>query len=106
MRRETASSFAFAPVFFSSGAAHSVVHLRGGIGIGCGEKDTRYILEIPRSGVRLTQISQAGAGDSVWAAQNLSDEETKNAHRAASAGCAVRMAEQFKEKLYSRSASV
>jgi hypothetical protein len=69
MQRKAACSLAQAPVFFLSGGVRSVVHLRGGIGFGCGEKVTRSILENPRSSVHLTQISQSGAGDSAGAAQ-------------------------------------
>ena len=58
------------------------VHLRGGIEIGCGQKVTRYVLENSRSSVHLLQISRAGAGDSVLAAQFLTGEGAQGGVRA------------------------
>jgi hypothetical protein len=45
-----------------------------------GEKVTRYVLENSRSSVHLLQISRAGAGDSVLAAQILTGEGAQRGH--------------------------
>ena len=107
MRRKAAGSLACPPVFFSSDCVDSIVHLRGGIGFGCGEKVTRSILENPRSGVHSAQISQAGAGDSVWAAQTCQTTKHKRTNRAGQRGRAtVRMAHSLRRESNGRSASV